>query len=100
MNSIVQLYWLRVALAVVAGVISAVLALVTGSSSVNSINTLMNAIIVALVVYLASYYILRSKYSKTIEPQSKILMTGIGIYFFTWLASFVLIYTIVTTIQF
>lgn len=94
MNPIGQLYWLRVILALIAASLSAILALISGASEATSINTLLNAIVIALAVYLASYYILRPKFSKVIEPQSKIMMTGIGIYFFTWLACFILFYTI------
>lgn len=93
MNPIVQLYWIRVALAIVAAALSAVLAIVTGTST-DTYTPLINGIAVALAVYLGSYYILRPKFGKIIEPQSKIMMTGIGIYFFAWLTFFVLFYTL------
>ncbi len=104
MNPIVQLYWIRVVLAIVAAAISTVVAVVSGALTnaaiEASINTLLNCIIVALVVYLGSYYVLRVHFRKTIEKQSKIMTTAIAMYFFTWLAFFVLFYTIAKTIIF
>ncbi len=90
MTPVVQLYWLRVALGISAGAITAVIATF---GSMNEINTLINSITVALLIYFVTYYILRGFYKNKIEKQSKILSTAIGMYFFTWLTFFVLIYT-------
>ncbi len=93
MTPVVQLYWLRVALGIVAGAITAVLAGLFGSAS--DITTLVNSITVALLIYFITYYIMRGYYKDKIEKQSKILSTAIGMYFFAWLSFFVLFYTAV-----
>ncbi len=93
MNVLTKIYWIRVALGAIAGAIStgAILLFQTLSPSatllsiVTSTNTLLNGITIALLIYLASYYILKAKFSGKIEKQSKIMSMGIFIYFFTWL---------------
>jgi hypothetical protein len=92
MTPVTQLYWARVATGIVAAVITAILALF---QPMMEITTLINSITVALLVYFITYYIFRAVYKTKIEKQSKILSTGIGMYFFSWLAFFVLFYTII-----
>ncbi len=91
MTPVVQLYWLRVGLGLVAGVITGGLATF---GSFNDSTTLVNSITVALLIYFVTYYILRGFYKNKIEKQSKILSTAIGMYFFSWLTFFVLFYTV------
>jgi hypothetical protein len=92
MTPIVQLYWLRVALGIAAGGITAVLAVLF--FDIANIDTLVNCLTVALLIYFVTYYIFRGYYKDKIEKQSKILSTAIGMYFFAWIAFFVLFYTI------
>ncbi|HKM59239.1 MAG TPA: hypothetical protein VJY36_00040 [Candidatus Bathyarchaeia archaeon] len=91
MTPIVQLYWIRVSLGVVAGAISAVLALYL---PLNDLSSLIDSFTVALLIYLVSYYPLKAIYSKKIEKQSKILSTAVIMYFFAWLPFFVLFFTL------
>lgn len=91
MTPITQLYWIRVLLGIVAGVITAVIAAFFGV--LTDITTLVNSITVALLIYFITYYILKATYKDKIEKQSKILSTGIGMYFFSWIAFFVLSFT-------
>ena len=91
MTPIVQLYWIRVALGIISGALSAVVAILIGNMT--DITTLVNSFTIALVVYLASYYVLKAVYKTKIEKQSKILSTGVAMYFFAWLPFFVLFYT-------
>ena len=97
MNGLTKIYWLRVALGAVAGLISAAVPFaakaVTGVSitaQISELNTLLNGITIALFVYLLTYYILRTKFRSQVEKQSKIMTMGIFIYFFTWLVVWVL----------
>ncbi len=90
MTPVVQLYWLRVALGVVSGVITSFVALLGNPTD---ISTLFNCISLAIIIYFLSYYVLKVVYKGKIEKQSKILSTGIGMYFFSWLAFLVLFYT-------
>jgi ABC-type uncharacterized transport system permease subunit len=86
-----MLYWLRLVLGIIAASLSTLLALLSNELSVT---TFINGITVALAVYLISYYILKAKFAAKVEKQSKLMTQGIGIYFFTWLVFWVLIYTI------
>ncbi len=91
MTPVVKLYWLRVALGVVAGIISAIMAIYVYPAS--DYTPLLNSITVALAIYVVAYYVTRTKLKDKIAQQSKILTTAIGMYFFTWITFFVLIYT-------
>ena len=91
MTPVVQLYWIRISLGVVAGAISAVLALYL---PLNDLSSLIDSFTVALLIYLVSYYPLKAIYSKKIEKQSKILSTAVIMYFFAWLPFFVLFFTL------
>jgi zinc transporter ZupT len=92
MTPVVQLYWLRVVLGIVAGAITAAIAALF--FSMNSIETLVNSVTIALLIYFVTYYILKGYYKEKIEKQSKILSTAIGMYFFAWLSFYVLFYTV------
>lgn len=91
MTPVVQLYWIRVALGVVAGAISGAIALYL---PLTNLSTLIDSFTIALMVYLVSYYPLKAIFSKKIEKQSKILSTAVIMYFFAWLPFFVLFFTI------
>ena len=91
MTPVVQLYWIRVALGIVAAALSATLALYM---TLTDLSTLVDSFTVALLVYLVSYYPLKAVYKDKIEKQSKILSTGIIMYFFAWLPFFVLFFTL------
>ena len=93
MTPVVQLYWIRTALGIAAGALSAVVAFLLGNMS--SVDTLVNSFTIALIVYLASYYALKAVYRNKIEKQSKILSTGIAMFFFAWLPFFVLFFTVI-----
>ncbi len=96
MTPITKLYWIRVVLGIISGAVSAGIAFLLHNP--NDITTLVNAFTIALVIYLITYYILKAQFKDQIEKQSKILSTAIVMYFFSWLAFFVLSYTILLTI--
>jgi membrane protein DedA with SNARE-associated domain len=91
MTPVVQLYWIRAVLGVVAGAVSAVLALYL---PLNDLSSLIDSFTIALLIYLVSYYPLKAIYSKKIEKQSKILSTAVLMYFLAWLPFFVLFFTL------
>ena len=93
MTPVVQLYWIRTALGVISGLLSAAVAFLIGGSTTN-ITTFINSFTIALIVYLLSYYVLKPVYQNKIEKQSKILSTGVLMFFFAWLPFFVLFFTI------
>lgn len=96
MKTLQKIYWLRLGLGLVAGVLCAAYAWITGtaSSTVFEYTTLINSISIALAVYLISYYTIKSKYLTDVEKPTKLVSTGIGVYFLGWLVFWVLLYTI------
>ena len=92
MRPLPLIYWTRLVLAIIAAAISTAVALALGE---RGLNTFINGLTIALLVYLITFYIFKAKFKGKVEKQSKIMTQGIGIYFFAWLVSWVLIYTIV-----
>ncbi len=92
MRPLVIIYWLRLVLGIIAAGVSTTLTLL---SDTPSYTTFINGITAALAIYLISYYILKAQFATKVEKQSKIMTQGIGIYFFTWLVFWILIYTII-----
>ncbi len=97
MKPLTTLYWLRMALGVTAGALSALLSrfLETTSTTFEATSILLYSISLTLLIYLISYRILKIKFKDKVEKPSKITMTGIGMYFFAWIAFYVLFYTII-----
>jgi glucan phosphoethanolaminetransferase (alkaline phosphatase superfamily) len=94
MKPIVQLYWLRTAMGVIAAALSAVLSYFL-STAVEPISVLLYSISLALLIYLLTFRIFKAVYQTKVEKPSKIATTAIGMYFFSWLAFYVLFYTII-----
>jgi len=92
MKALVAIYWIRLALSIVAAVISAVVATTFDASS---FNTFLNSVTIALLIYLVSYYVLKAKFMNKVEKQSKIMTMGIFMYFMAWAAVFILLYSII-----
>ncbi len=92
MTPIVKLYWIRVSLGIVAAIVTAIAA---SFGSMYDVTTLINSITIALLIYFITYYVLRAAFKDKVEKQSKILSTGLGMYFFSWIAFFVLFYTLI-----
>jgi hypothetical protein len=87
------IYWTRLVLAVVAAAISTEVTLAFGE---RGLNTFINGLTIALLVYLVTYYVFfKVRFKNKVEKQSKLMTQGIGIYFFAWLVSWVVIYSIV-----
>ena len=91
MRPLVLIYWTRLALGIVAAIISALVAL---NLDALDFTTFTTSLTIALMVYLLSYYPLKAKFYNKVEKQSKIMTMGIGIYFIAWAAFFVLSYSI------
>ncbi len=103
MEVLAKIYWIRVALGAIAGILCTSVVLLFQSldpstsmlALISSTNTLLNGITISLFVYIISYYLLKSKFSAQVEKQSKIMSMGIFIYFFTWLVVWVLTLSII-----
>lgn len=95
MRPLKVIYLSRIGLAVVAAALSTALTIAFGQPG---INTFLNGITISLALYLITYYVFKAKYRTQVEKQSKLVTMGIGIYFFTWLVTWVLMYTIAIAI--
>ena len=91
MKPLVIIYWSRLGLGIIAAAISAAVAALGDELSYT---TFLNGITIALALYLLSYYILKAKFATQVEKPSKIMTMGIGVYFFTWIVFWILIYTL------
>jgi len=105
MKTLEIIYWLRFALGITASLICTGYGIAAGRiPPINSLgefpidySVLMNGVSIALVIYLISYYIIKSKFSLKVEKPQKLVTTGIGIYFISWIAFWTLLYTIIAT---
>ena len=95
MKPLVLIYWTRLALGIVAALISGFVATM---QSAESLYTFLNGITIALLVYIISYYVLKAKFYNKVEKPSKIMTMGIGIYFISWVVFFILSYSIMITL--
>lgn len=95
------IYWLRLALGIVAAFVCVGFEMLTGSITTAEIATtdFTNGILLAIIIYLLSYYlIIKRKFMFKVEKPQKLFSTGIGIYFLTWLMFWVLLYTITASL--
>jgi len=81
------IYWTRACLGVVAALLSALLSIVVRRS-------FLDGLTIALVVYIVTHYVFKSLFLTKVEKPSKILTTGIGAYFLTWVVALVIFYTL------
>ncbi|MGC9345261.1 MAG: hypothetical protein ACP5ER_00505 [Candidatus Bathyarchaeales archaeon] len=97
MKPLETIYWLRLALGITAALICIAYGIATGtiSNTEFKFSTFMNGLSMALVIYIISYYIIKPKFIYKVEKQQKLLTTGIGIYFLSWIVFWVLLYTII-----
>jgi hypothetical protein len=97
MTPLEKIYWLRLALGIVAALICAGYGIAAGviSNKEFPLNTFFNSLSIALIVYIISYYIIKRRFILKVEKPQKLASTGIGIYFTSWLVIWVLLYTII-----
>jgi hypothetical protein len=101
MTPIQKLYWLRLALGITAAFICVGYASAAGviSNTEFPLDTFFNSLSIALIVYIVSYYALKGRFASKVERSTKVATTGIGIYFMSWLVFWILLYTIVASLQ-
>jgi hypothetical protein len=98
MKPLTIIYWSRFGFGLLAAVICTLYGIATGTITSDPsrfpLNILFNGISLALIVYIISYYVVKFKFRAQVEKPSKLLSTGIGIYFLSWIVFWVLFYTI------
>jgi hypothetical protein len=102
MKPLKVIYWLRLALGIVAAFICIGFALATGAipdidpteTFPMDISVFMNGVSIAIIFYLLSYYVIKWRFAAEVEKPSKLMTTGIGIYLLSWIVIWVLLYTL------
>ena len=56
---------------------------------------LMSGISIGLIIYILTYYILKWMFMAKVEKPTKVITTGIGAYFLTWIVAWSLLITLV-----
>lgn len=97
MHPLEKIYWLRFGLGVAAALICAGYGVAVREIP-GDIYLFLNSISLALITYLLSYYVIKYKFAIHVEKPHKLLTTGIGIYFLSWIVFWSLLYTIIATI--
>jgi len=78
------IYWIRVCLGVVAGALCVVL----------GFNNFLNGLSLGMLFYAITHYFLKQLFIAKVEKSSKVLTTGIGAYFLTWLVAWIIFYSL------
>ena len=97
MTPLQKIYALRVLLGIVAAFLCVGYGIASGVISNTTFNftTLMNSLSIALVFYLITYHFIKRKFMLEVETPMKLVTTGIGMYFISWLVFWVLLYTLI-----
>ena len=92
MGVLTRIYWMRLLLGMFAGFICTLYNVFVESPV--DIFSFMTGIMLALLIYLLSYYVFKSAYFTRVDKPTKLVTTGIGIYFIAWIVFWILFWTI------
>jgi hypothetical protein len=88
------IYWMRAGLGVIIGLLCAAYLYVSVSRELASLFTFLTGLSFAMLFYIVTYYVIKLRFFGQVEKQSKLMTQGIGIYFFAWLVSWILVVTL------
>jgi hypothetical protein len=96
MKPLETVYYLRFGFGVIAALVSLGVGLATGTISKTQFSNtaFFNSASLAIIVYVASYYYVKSRFALRVQKPQKLVTTGIGIYFLSWIVFWALFYTI------
>ena len=96
MKPLETVYYLRFGFGVIAALVSLGVGLATGTISNTQFpsTAFFNSASLAIIVYVLSYYYVKSRFALRVQKPQKLVTTGIGIYFLSWIVFWVLFYTI------
>jgi len=95
MKPITTIYWLRMIIGVISGIICAALSNFLITYGMEGMSVLLYSVSLTLVIYLVTLRLIKIKFQNKVETPSKITMTGIFMYFVAWLTFYILTYTII-----
>ncbi|MGD0496725.1 MAG: hypothetical protein ABSB28_11935 [Candidatus Bathyarchaeia archaeon] len=95
MKPLETVYWLRFGFGIMAALVCIGYGIAANaiSSTTFQYNLLLNSVSLAIIVYVLSYYVIKARFRLKVQKTQKLLTTGIGIYFLSWIAFFALLYT-------
>lgn len=98
MRPLEKVYWFRFVFGFLASLLCVGYAV--GTSSISSgpdfpTYLFLNSASLAIIFYLLTYYLVRFKYKFLVEKTTKLMTTGIGIYFLSWIVFWTLLYTVI-----
>jgi hypothetical protein len=94
MKTLTLIYWIRFGLGIAAAALCTFYNIFAGSLTRMDVRVFFSGFSLALLFYLATYYIIKIKFLYKVDKPSKLVTTGIGIYFFSWIVFWVLFYTL------
>jgi len=93
-----SLYWIRASLGVAVGALSALYDYAIGWSPAKNdtafFSDFFTGLAFALFFFIITYYLLKLHYFEKFKKKSKVITTGIGIYFLFWIVVWILLNTI------
>ena len=97
MKTLDTIYWLRFAFGVIAALLCVGYGVISGTIFEPEITIIyfVNGLSIAIITFLASYYVIRYRFSVKVEKPQKLITTGIGIYFISWIVIWTLLYSII-----
>jgi len=95
MKPLETVYWLRFGFGIMAALVSLGVGLATNTiSNTQFLSTaFFNSASLAIIVYVLSYYFVKSVFALKVQKPQKLVTTGIGIYFLSWIVFWILFYT-------
>jgi hypothetical protein len=95
MKPLETVYWFRFLMGFIAALICLgyVMAFYRPLPRGADFNIFLNSVSLSVITYLLSYYALKPRFKDKVAKPSKILTTGIGVYFLSWIVFYVLLYT-------
>jgi len=96
MKPLQTVYWLRLSFGLIAAIACLGYAIVSYGTPLpqdGQLSLFFNGLSIAIIVYLLSYYAVKPKFKDKVAKASKLLTTGIGVYFLSWIVFYVLLYT-------
>ncbi len=96
MRPLEAVYWLRFVFGIIAALVCVGYAIGTNaiSNSEFPLSVFLNSTSLAIIVYLLTYYFVKYKFKPLVQKPQKLLTTGIGIYFLSWIVFWAFFYTV------
>jgi hypothetical protein len=89
-------YWIKFAFGFVAALTCLGYAIVANGIPLPSngqATLFFNSVSISIIMYVLSYYVVKAAFKGKVAKTSKLLTTGIGIYFLSWIVFYVMFYT-------